>query len=568
MPRAGAATFADLTAAATSAVLNGRPAGPADGGRLGLPGLAAENVLVVEAEVAAGALGRFTDPADDAGYLLFMAYPTEGAAVIRQLAALIGGDALRAGLADFMRRFGGGVANLDDLVACWSRSSGRELAGWAQEWLRTEGASTLRASVVTGPDGRLASLTVEQDQPGTHRLCIGLYDRAGSGLRRRQVISAEVSGARCEVPVAGGEPGPGVELGPGGDAGPGGEPAPDAVVLNDGDLTYAEVAFDGPTLDALAGAAMDVGDPRTEAMCWNQTWRMVTAGSLAGADFAGLVIRRLGRAAALPQAGIEVLLERAVTAADRYTAGTERTGVRVAVAAACLGGVSAAAAGSPRQRALAVGFAASAQSDEQLAVLRAWLAGGARPEGLAVDGDLRGYLLRTLAAQGLASEGDLEALVAADPVGGERNAATCRALRPDAAAKSAAWELALAGGQDWRMALASAHGIWVPGQEALLAGYRERYFTEALAALDGREVQVMRQLARALYPATLAEDTTLAATAAAAERDGLSQGLRLVLLEQEAILRSALAARSVPRRGWLSPGYSSRVPRSAGTSTE
>ena len=59
----------------------------------------------------------------------------------------------------------------------------------------------------------------------------------------------------------------------------------------------------------------------------------------------------------------------------------------------------------------------------------------------------------------------------------------------------------------------------------------------------------MRQLARALYPATLAEPETLAATAAALERGGrLSPGLRLVLLEQEAILRSVLAARSVPLR--------------------
>ena len=48
----GAATFADLTAVVTSAVLNGRAVGPAAGGRLGLPGLAAANVLVAEAEVA------------------------------------------------------------------------------------------------------------------------------------------------------------------------------------------------------------------------------------------------------------------------------------------------------------------------------------------------------------------------------------------------------------------------------------------------------------------------------------------------------------------------------------
>src|SRR5689334_9025646 len=126
----------------------------------------------------------------------------KGAAVIRQLAALIGDDALRAGLNDYMRRFGGGTASLDDLVACWSRSSGRDLSGWAREWLRTAGASTLRASA-TLP----SSVTVEQDEPRTHRLSIGLYDRSPSGaLRRRRVISAEISGTRCEVPVPPGEP--------------------------------------------------------------------------------------------------------------------------------------------------------------------------------------------------------------------------------------------------------------------------------------------------------------------------------------------------------------------------
>jgi aminopeptidase N len=469
---------------------------------------------------------------------------SKGAAVIRQLAALIGDDALRAGLADFMRRFGGGSAGLDDLIACWSRSSGRDLGGWADEWLRTEGASTLRGTLAAAPDGTIGSLTIRQDEPRTHRLRIGLYDRSGvsgTGLRRRRVISTEISGAVAEVAV------------------PAGEAMPDALVLNDGDLSYAQISFDPGTLEALARAAMDVGDPLTEAVCWNAAWRMVTAGSaatgaLAAADFAGLVIRRLGGPVPLPPAGVEVLLERAVTAADLYAPGAERAGLRAAIASACLDGVSAAAAGSPRQRALATGFAASAHSVEQVALVRLWLDGGSRPDGLAFDGDLRGSLLRTLAARGLADDDDLDALVAADPVAGEQNRATCRALRPDAEAKQAAWAAALAAGPDWRMAVASASGIWVPGQEALLgrswlAEYRDRYFTEALAALADREVQVMRRLARALYPATIAEPATLAATATALERgDLLSHGLRLVLLEQEAILRSVLAARSVAPR--------------------
>jgi hypothetical protein len=48
-----------------------------------------------------------------------------------------------------------------------------------------------------------------------------------------------------------------------------------------------------------------------------------------------------------------------------------------------------------------------------------------------------------------------------------------------------------------------------------LAEYRDRYFAEALPALQGREVGVMRYLARALYPVTLAEPETLAARSVA-----------------------------------------------------
>jgi aminopeptidase N len=474
---------------------------------------------------------------------------SKGTAVIRQLAALIGDDALRAGLRDYLRRFGGGTASLDDLIGCWSRSSGRDLGGWAREWLRTEGASTLRASAEAGPDGTLAVLAVEQDEPRTHRLGIGLYDRSGPGsaLRRRRVISAEVSGARSELPV------------------PPGEPVPAAVVPNDGDLTYAEIAFDPASLEALAEAAMNTGDPLTEAACWNAAWRLVTSGALSGADLAGLVTRRLAGSPPPPAAGLEVLLGWAVTAADLYAPDTERGGARAALASASLAGASAAVPGSPAQRALAAGFAASAHTGDQLAQARAWLDGDPGrpwPDGLELDGDLRGRLLRTLAARGLATDEDLDALAAADPVGGERNRAACRAARPDAAAKEAAWELALSGA-DRRVTEAAASAMWVPGQEGLLAAYRDRYFAEALPVLDGLGIRSMRRLARALYPVTLAEPATLAATAAAAAeagtdlvgtvqpgagRDGLGPGLRLVLREQEAIMTSALAARSQPRR--------------------
>jgi aminopeptidase N len=108
----------------------------------------------------------------------------KGAAVIRQLGAVIGEDALRAGMRDYLARFGGDCGTSEDLVACWSRASGRDLAGWAEAWLRSEGAPALRAALAAGPGplaGPGASLVVTQDPPHPQLVRIGLYDRARAG---------------------------------------------------------------------------------------------------------------------------------------------------------------------------------------------------------------------------------------------------------------------------------------------------------------------------------------------------------------------------------------------------
>jgi aminopeptidase N len=476
----------------------------------------------------------------------------KGASVIRQLAALIGADALRGGLRDYLARYGGAATTLGDLVGCWSRASGRDLSEWAEQWLRAPGVNTLRPQLALAADGTIRSLAVVQDPPPadpplpasaapgapppaagplrTHQVAIGVYDRDGTRLRRRRVAGAELTGARTVVP----------ELA--------GAPAPDALIVNDGDLTFAQIRFDSRSLRALLACAMDVDDPLTEAVCWNAAWDMTTAAELSVAEFTDLAARRIsgGR----PPAGVAELLEHIRDGADYYAVPADRPGLRRRVAAAALDGARRAQPGSRVQRALAVGFAASAHSESQLAVARSWLNGVSLPDGVAADPELRGQILATLAARGLADDGDLDALAADNPVGGEAQRATCRALRPDPAAKEAAWAAALAAGVSPRMAQAHARGIWAPGQERILAPYRDRYFTEALPALAGQEVSVVGKLARLLYPATLADPATVAATSAALDRDGpdgrdrLGSALRTVLLEQRAILQQVLAARS------------------------
>ena len=194
-------------------------------------------------------------------------------------------------------------------------------------------------------------------------------------------------------------------------------------------------------------AAMDVGDPLTEAVCWTAAWQLVIAAELAAADFADLVIRRLAGPAltgppsagppipGLPLVGVETLLERAVECADVYAPPADRAAIRERVAgtvlelternpgsvargptpqprapvpgrAACArdgGGNHTGTSGQrehpgnsaagPRQQALAAGFAASAHSASQLDLLRSWLSGDLLPDGLSLTADLRARVL-------------------------------------------------------------------------------------------------------------------------------------------------------------------------------
>jgi aminopeptidase N len=454
----------------------------------------------------------------------------KGASAVRQLAALIGDDALRGGLSDYLTRYGGSAATLGDLVACWSRASGRDLGEWAEQWLRTPGVNTLRPELALSGDGTVRSLAVAQEPPPgggalrTHRVAIGVYDASGGRLYRRQVARAELAGASTVVP------------------GLAGIPAPDAVIVNDGDLTFAKIRFDGRSLRALLACGMDLDDPLTEAVCWNAAWDMTTAAELAVAEFTSLVARRIR--AGSPPAGVAELLEHVRTGADYYALPADRPALRQRVAAAALDGARRAEPGSRAQRALAIGFAAAAHGAGQLGLLRSWLRGDSLPAGTGTDTELRSQILATLSASGLASDDDIDAAAAADPVAGGPQRATFRALRPDPAAKEAAWAAALAGGQSRRMTQAHARGIWAPGQEDLMAPYRERYFAEALPALRRLEASTAGLLARLLFPATLAGAATIAATDAALGRDGLGEPLRAALLEQRAILQQILAARA------------------------
>ena len=98
-----------------------------------------------------------------------------------------------------------------------------------------------------------------------------------------------------------------------------------AVVLNDQDLSQTRTGFDARSARVLTAAARPVGDPLSEAVCWNGFWLLVTVGELPAARFTDMACRR-PQAGGLPEVGVETLLSRAVEAADAWAPRRQRAG--------------------------------------------------------------------------------------------------------------------------------------------------------------------------------------------------------------------------------------------------
>jgi aminopeptidase N len=459
---------------------------------------------------------------------------SKGTSVIRQLGGLVGTDSVHAGLHDYLTRHAWATATLADLTDSWSAACERDLSPWAAEWLEQPGVNVLRPEIIVDPDGAITSLAIVQRSPAsgrggplrTHRVTIGSYEPAGGRLIRRQRISVTVRGAWTHVP----------ELI--------GKPRPAAIILNDADLTYAATRFDPVSWHALVSTAMDVSDPLAESVCWTMACDMVQHAELDAAEFSALVSRRI--TAGGPAAGLDQLLDRATAIADFFTTDAGRAGARRQLAAAALTAAERAGPDSRRQRLLARGFATAADSPAQLDLLRLWLGARSLPQGLLLDLELRARILATLAARDLVSDEDLAEYAAADPVRGDTVVAGCVARRPTPATKEVAWAAALTVGQPPRLARAIAEGFWVPGQEQLTTEFRARYFAEALPALrSNHDARGAQRLGRALYPATLADDATLAATDQALAHTPSADPIRAILLEQREMVRRVLAARSM-----------------------
>ncbi|MER6631971.1 aminopeptidase N [Streptomyces sp. NPDC000987] len=444
----------------------------------------------------------------------------KGASVLKQLVAYVGQDAFLEGARRYFKRHAYGNTRLGDLLSVLEETSGRDMGAWARAWLQTAGVNSLTPRVLLSTDGRVEELAVEQDAVESHpelrphRVAVGLYRREDDRLVRYARAEVDVDGARTVV----------AELA--------GAQAPDLVLVNDDDLTYCKIRFDGTSLDTLREHLGAMTDPLARALCWSALWNMTRDALLPARDFIGLVLRFAGRESDIGV--LQMLHAWSTSSLVHYVAPEWRpTGERL-LSEGALRELRAAEPGSEHQLAWARFFATTASAPDDLRLLRDLLDGAEKIEGLEVDQELRWAFLEPLAAHGVADESVLAAELARDDTAsGKRHQVRCLAARPSAAVKAQAWaQLVESDALSNALVEATIAGFAQPSQRELLAPYAAKYFEAIERVWSERSIQIGMSVVQGLFPALRDSPATLEATDAwLAAHEQAAPALRRLVLE-------------------------------------
>jgi aminopeptidase N len=459
----------------------------------------------------------------------------KGASVIKQLVAYVGIDKFVTGLRAYFAAHAWSNATFDDLLSALEKASGRELRGFAAQWLETAQVNTLRPVVEINADGTYTNVAVLQEAPAdfptlrTHRIGVGLYDLNGDRLVRRDRLELDVSGARTEIPALAGVR------------------APDVLLINDDDLTYAKVRLDPRSLSTVVGHISAFEESLPRALSWAAAWDMLRDAEMAARDYTALVC------AGLPKEDdinlVTATLRQVQLAVGQYSDPQwTPTGWQM-IADTSKAVLAAAEPGSGFQLAWARAFATSARTADDLAIIKGWLDGQNVPNGLRIDTDLRWSLLSALVTHAAVGPKAIESELDRDRTSsGERAAALARALVPTAESKAETWRR-LTGDEklpNW-LQRSLLQGFEHPSHVELTAPYRPKFFEVVDEIWATRDSEPAQEFVLFGYPAYHVEESTVAATDAWLAGAGHPAPLRRLVAEGRDGVVRAIAARAKDR---------------------
>ena len=185
------------------------------------------------------------------------------------------------------------------------------------------------------------------------------------------------------------------------------------MLVNDDDLSYAKVRLDPGSLAAVRTHLSTIPAPLSRALVWSALWNATRDAVLPAGEYLDIAFGQAGRE---PDAALLDTVSGDVgSAIEHYLPAGARAASRGRYVETCRAALGAAAPGSDAQLTWARQLTrAASTSATGTAAVRGLLDGGAVPDGLRVDADLRWDCWVALAAHGAASPAELDAALAAD----------------------------------------------------------------------------------------------------------------------------------------------------------
>ncbi|MER5766888.1 aminopeptidase N [Streptomyces sp. NPDC001985] len=448
----------------------------------------------------------------------------KGASALRQLVTWMGEKDFLAGINTHFARHRFGNATLADFIDSLAQSTDRDVHTWAESWLRTTSADTLRPSVTES--GGTWQLSVEREGSRPHRVAVGAYDV--DPVDPERVVPRDRF--ELDLPLTGP------------DSRPGRRPA--LVVLNDNDTTYAKIRLDEGSWTTAVRILSRIPDPLTRAVVWNAARDMVRDGELAPTAYLEAASAHLPRETDL--AVVQGVLGFAAgQIAERYVPAEERPAALRAIREICRALMRRTEDGSDSGlRLIAVRHCIAAAAQPE--TIQEWLSDGSVTGGPELDPELRWRILHRLAVLGATDERAIAAELELDPSAtGREGAARCRAALPDPEAKAAAWELLF--GSDTLsnyLFTATAQGFWQPEQAELVREYIPRFYPAAVELAARRGPALADAAARHAFPLHAVDAETLALGERCLRDTEMIPALHRRLADQLDDLRRALTIRT------------------------
>jgi aminopeptidase N len=449
----------------------------------------------------------------------------KGSATLVQLIAHIGDDAFIAGVTDYLRSHAYGNASLADFLGAMERSSGKDLQGWAEAWLRTAGLDAISVQT-TSAGGSLTSATVHRIPPTaypadrSHSFDVAGFSDGTEVFR----VATTVHGSETALP----------ELV--------GKPKAAMLIPNAADLTWANIKLDAATVAAAPDQLEAVPQAQARAVVWAA---LIDGVALAEIDPRHLLSvlatawARESNQSIINRVGMRMSLR----IIPQFIPVPEQADAYAVMAGAAASMLAESEPGSSRAL-VAARYVASSSVDEDL--LGRWASGEQLPKGLDGDSDFRWVVLCNLARRGAIGPAEIDAALVLDhTMHGNLKSLQAKASAPDASAKVWAWEQMTGDHERSNHEMnALAMGFWEAIDQNVLRPYVARYFTDVPALSSRVGADALATVAALSYPRRMVEKATADESAAALARTDLTASVRRAIVDADSQLREALASRA------------------------